>query len=46
MAPKAKDPAWIHANVVEGDIYCKYCKKMIKSGEIFRIKKHLAAIKG
>ena len=43
MAPKAKDPAWAHADVVEGEMYCK---KLIKGGGIFRFKQHLAAIKG
>ena len=43
MAPKAKDPAWAHADVVEGEMYCK---KLIKGGGIFRLKQHLASIKG
>ena len=46
MAPKARDPARVHADVVEGEIYCKYCKKLIKGGGIFRLKQHLVAIKG
>ena len=46
MAPKAKDPAWAHADVVEGMMYCKYCRKLIKGEGIFRLKQHLAAIKG
>ena len=46
MAPKAKDPAWAHADVVDGVMYCKYCKKLIKGGGIYRLKQHLAAIKG
>ena len=46
MAPKAKDLAWAHADVVEGEMYCKYCKKLIKGGGIFRLKQHLASIKG
>ena len=27
-------------------MYCKYCKKLIKGGGIFRLKQHLDAIKG
>ena len=46
MAPKAKDSAWAHADVVDGVMYCKYCKKLIKGGGIYRLKQHLAAIKG
>ena len=46
MAPKAKDLAWAHADVVDGVMYCKYCKKLIKGGGIYRLKQHLAAIKG
>ena len=46
MSPKAKDPPWAHANVVDGVMYCKYCKKLIKDGGIYRLKQHLAAIKG
>ena len=43
MAPKAKDPAWAHADVVDGVMYCK---KLIKGGGIYRLKQHLAAING
>ena len=46
MAPKARDPAWVHAYVIEGEMYCNYCKKLIKGGGIFSLKQHLAAIKG
>ena len=46
MAPKAKDPAWVHANVIEGLMYCKYCHKKIRGGDIFRLKQHLAGIRG
>ena len=46
MVLKSKDTAWIHADVVEGKIYCKYCKKFIKGGDIHRLKQHLAAIRG
>ena len=46
MAPKAKDPAWVHAHVIEGIIYCKYCHKKIKEGGIFRLKQHLVGIRG
>ena len=45
MAPKAKDSAWAHVDV-DRVMYCKYCKKLIKGGEIYRLKQHLAAIKG
>ena len=46
MAPKEKDSAWAHADVVDRVMYCKYCKKLIKGGGIFRLKQHLATIKG
>ena len=46
MAPKSKDAAWAHAKVVEGKIYCRYCKKLIKGGGIHRLKQHLAGIRG
>ena len=46
MAPKAKDLAWAHADVVEGEMYCKHCKKLIKGGGIYTLKQHLATIKG
>jgi hypothetical protein len=32
MAPKTKDAAWVHAEVIEGLMYCKYCQKCIKGG--------------
>ena len=46
MASKAKDPAWVHVDVIEGLMYCKYCHKKISGGGIFRLKQHLAGIKG
>ena len=46
MAPKRKDQAWIHADVIEGKLYCKYSKKWIKGGGINRFKQHLAAVTG
>ena len=46
MAPKAKDPASAHADVIEGLMYCKYCHKKISGEGIFRLKQHLAGIKG
>ena len=46
MAPKAKDPAWVHAEVNEGLMYCKYCHKLIRGGGIFRLKQHLAGVRG
>ena len=33
LAPKGKDQAWIHADVIEGKMYCKCCKTWI-IGEI------------
>ena len=36
MDPKAKASAWAHGDVVDGVIYCKYCKKLIKGGGIFQ----------
>ena len=33
LAPKKeKDQEWIHVDVIEGKLYCKYCKKWIKAG--------------
>ena len=32
--PKGKDQAWIHADAIEGKLYCKYCKKWIKGGTL------------
>jgi hypothetical protein len=32
MAPKTKDVAWVHAEVIEGSMYCKYCQKCIRGG--------------
>ena len=43
MAPKAKDSAWAHADVVDEVMYCK---KLIKGGGIYKLKRHLATIKG
>ena len=43
MPPKSKDPAWTHAYVVEGKIYCKL---LIKGGGIHRLKQHLVGIRG
>jgi hypothetical protein len=31
-APKVKDPAWIHADLVDEEMFRKYCKKHIKRG--------------
>jgi hypothetical protein len=47
MALKVKDPAWIHVDLVDEEIYCKYCKKCIKGGGgIHRLKEHLTGIRG
>jgi hypothetical protein len=48
MAPKTKDVAWVHAEVIQGLPYCKYCKKCIKGreGGIHRLKEHLAGVRG
>jgi hypothetical protein len=46
MAPKTKDVAWVHAEVIEGIMYCKYCQKCIKGGGIRRLKEHLVGVKG
>jgi hypothetical protein len=45
--PRVKDPAWIHVDLVDEEIYCKYCKKCIKGGGgIHRLKEHLAGRRG
>ena len=41
MAPKTKDVAWVHVEVIEGLMYYKYCQKCIKGGGIHRLKEHL-----
>ena len=46
LTPKGKDSAWIHAHVIEGKLYCKYCKKWIKGGGINRLKQQLAVVRG
>ena len=46
LTPKGKDLAWIHAHVIEGKLYCKYCKKWIKGGGINRLKQRLVAVGG
>ena len=46
MAPRFKDATWKHVDMIDGFMYCKYCKKLIKGGGIFRIKEHLAGIGG
>ena len=45
-APKGKDQAWIHADVIEGKFYCKYCNKWTKVENINRLKQQLATIRG
>jgi hypothetical protein len=48
MAPIVEEPTWIHVDLVDVDIYCKYCKKHIngRGGGIHRLKQHLASIRG
>ena len=46
MAPKAKDSAWAHCDVVDGKMICKFCEKSIGGGGISRLKQHLAGIRG
>jgi hypothetical protein len=46
MVPRVKNAAWIHVDVVDGEMYCKYCKKHIEEGGIHRLKQHLAGIRG
>jgi len=46
MAPRVKDPAWKHYDVIDNEMYCTYCKKDITGGGIHRLKQHLAAVRG
>ena len=54
LAPKGKDQAWIHADVIEGihadviegKIYFKCCNKWIKGGGINRFKQQLVVVRG
>ena len=46
MAPKAKDSAWVHCDVIDGKMVCKLCQKCIGGGGILRLKHHLAGIRG
>jgi hypothetical protein len=46
MAPKIKDAAWVHAEVIEGLMYCKYCQKCIKGGGVAWLKEHLVGVRG
>ncbi|MQL93185.1 hypothetical protein Taro_025825, partial [Colocasia esculenta] len=46
--PPSTDPAWAHGIVVDmarRKVQCKYCDRVL-SGGIFRLKQHLAGIKG
>ncbi|MQL90352.1 hypothetical protein Taro_022950 [Colocasia esculenta] len=46
--PPSTDPAWAHGIVVDmarRKVQCKYCNRVL-SGGIFRLKQHLAGIKG
>jgi hypothetical protein len=45
MAPKVQDLAWIHVDLVDEEIYCKYCKNCMGGG-IHRLKEHLSVIRG
>jgi len=46
MAPKAKDSAWVHCDVIDGKMVCRFCQKCIGGGGILRLKHHLAGIRG
>ena len=46
MAPKAKDSAWVHCDVIDGKLTCNFCDKSIGGGAILRLKQHLAGIRG
>jgi len=46
MAPKGKDSAWVHCDVIDGKMICKLCHKSIGGGGILRLKQHLAGIRG
>ena len=46
FAPKGKDQAWIHADVIQGKMYCQCCKTWIKGGGISRFKQQLAVVRG
>ncbi|XP_035542143.1 uncharacterized protein LOC118344831 [Juglans regia] len=50
LAPiRSEDPAWAHARAVPGarnNTECLYCNKVIRGGEITRLKHHLAGIPG
>eukprot|EP00253_Pinus_taeda_P017834 PITA_17834 len=46
MAPKGKDSAWDHCDVIDGKMTCKLCHKSIGGGGILRLKQHLVGIRG
>ena len=46
MPPKAKDSAWVHCDVIDGKMVCRFCQKCIGGGGILRLKHHLAGIRG
>ena len=46
LSPKGKDQAWIHADFIEGKLYCKYCKKWIKGGGINKLKQQFVVVRG
>ncbi|MQL72476.1 hypothetical protein Taro_004820 [Colocasia esculenta] len=46
--PPSADPAWAHGTVVDmarRKVQCKYCNRVL-SGSVWRLKQHLAGIKG
>eukprot|EP00253_Pinus_taeda_P033005 PITA_33005 len=46
MAPTTKDATWVHCDVVDGKMLCKYCKHPMGGGGIYRLKQHFAGIRG
>jgi hypothetical protein len=48
MAPKARDAAWAYVEMVDSEMHCKFCHRLIKDGPggINRLKLHLAGIRG
>ena len=46
MAPKTKDSAWAHCDVVDGKMICKFCEKCIGGGGILSLKQQFVGIRG
>ena len=46
MPPKAKDTEWVHCDMIDGKMFCKYFQKSIAGGGIYRFKQHFAGIGG